>query len=156
MEYHPDIPQFQDIPPLQDVPQLEVSRVSLCVAIDAFHLFVSKFCRGACVCMPLAGRQHADGPPSVRMHRLPAGAARPRRGPPLCPLRAEWPRAGPSGPRIRPPPRRVADFASGELAAPALSLVAAKPWASSRRLASFFPERLPFRQHRRLRVARSR
>ena len=28
--------------------------------------------------MPWAGRQHADGPPSVRMHRLPAGAAHPR------------------------------------------------------------------------------
>ena len=59
--------------------------------------------------MPWAGRQHADGPPSVRLHRLPAGAAHPRCGPPLGPLRAEWPRTGLSGPRIRPPPRRGAE-----------------------------------------------
>ena len=106
--------------------------------------------------MPWAGRQHADGPPSVRMHRLPTGAAHPRCGPPLGPLWAEWPRTGPSGPRIRPPPRRGADFAPGKFAAPAVSLVSARPWAASRRHAPFLPKRLPLRQHRRLRVAQSR
>ena len=55
------------------------------------------------------------------MHRLPADVAYPRCGPPLGPLRVEWPRTRPSDKRIHPSSRRRADLACEESAAPALS-----------------------------------